>query len=187
MVLNAHAVIVSLQVISIGFLPIKQLKRWSTVQISAGKEQSQQHNQFLKNDLVPMPQATVHKASHRKPKQASQLLALEQELEDLGTSDPHSNMDLKNEVPSLPGSLMTCRFSVQAVSDISFRASPSTTLKWLYILTWNMMVFHLHKAPSHWFGVVLRGESRMGRRKDSYSVVFKTASVAKLSMFCSVV
>jgi len=105
------------------------------VQVPTGKEQSQQHNQFLKNDLVPIPQATVHKASHRKPKQASQLLALEQELEDLGTSDAHSNVDLKNEVPSLPGCLMTCRFSVQAISDISFRASPSTTLKQLHILT----------------------------------------------------
>lgn len=132
------------------------------VQISVGKEWSQQHNQFLKNYLVPMPQATVHKASHRKPKQALQLLALEQELEDLRTSNPHSKMDLKNILPSLAGNLMTCRFSVQAISDISFRASPSARLKWLYVLTWNMMVFRLHEAPSHWFGVFLRGEVEWG-------------------------
>lgn len=104
------------------------------VQISAGKEQSQQRNLILKNDLVPMPQATVHKASHRKPKRALQLLALEKELEDLGTSDPHSKMDPKKRLPSLVGSLMTCRFSVQAISDISFRASPSIRLKQLHIL-----------------------------------------------------
>lgn len=48
-----------------------------------------------------MPQATVHKASHGKPKHALQLLALEQELEDLGTSDPHSKMDLTMYFPPL--------------------------------------------------------------------------------------
>lgn len=44
------------------------------VQISAGKEWSQQHGEFLKNSLVPMPQATARKASHRKPKQPFQFV-----------------------------------------------------------------------------------------------------------------
>lgn len=85
-----------------------------------------------------MPQATAHKASHRKPKQALQLLALEQELEDPRTSDPHSKMNFKNVLLSHARSLMTHGFAVQAISEYQ-----------LQNLTFNLIKTVVHSDTKH--------------------------------------
>lgn len=48
-----------------------------------------------------MPWATAHKASYRKSKHTPQLLALQQGLEDQGTTGPHSEVDLTVHFPPL--------------------------------------------------------------------------------------
>lgn len=64
---------------------------------------------------------------------------------------------------SLPcNSLMTCKFSALAISDISFRAPPSTRLKHLYVLTWTMRVFHLHRTHPIDLVYFWWGENGMG-------------------------
>lgn len=181
MVFNAHAVIVSLQVFSIGFFPMWSNYRGKILSQSLQEEnganstvsdwqitwfpchRQQPIKQLTKNPNKPCTfQCVVLLASTHHT-------ALEQELEDLRTSDPCSKPDFIHVLSSFAGSLMTCTGHIwHQLQSLTF-----TLIKTFWHETWRCFICTRH----HPTGVFLREEVEWGGSRSRSS---KTSNVQPL-------